>query len=225
MQARTENFKAVFGDWEKVALKKELDKLEALVITPSEKQLSKSDIEALFEQAGAVRNNRDGRMVTFPKETAGKVFYNKGQHAQLIAPSLQRVFANSVLIYSEPEKEMPGHKFHPNIKAYHNYVGKVSVNGKEYYVRFTVREEAVKKSGKKPRNETHSFAVSAVELYKKKKDSSPSILTGIIDPGDITQNPIDKRLSEWFESVNLSISNAVDKNGEPAVSWWQERGV
>lgn len=135
-------------------------------------------------------------MVTFPKATAGKIFYHKGIPAQIIAPSLQQVFANSVLVYSEPEKEMPGHKFHPNIKAYHNYVGKVSADGKEYYVRFTVREETVRKNKKKnPNNEVHSFAVSAVELYEKKKDSSPAIHTEQTS-GDITQSPMGKRLSE-----------------------------
>ena len=217
VQVRTENFKKWFGDWEKIALQKELDEMKALAVTPSEEVLTKRDIESLFEQVGAVKNNRDGRIVTFPKATAGKVFYHKGTPAQLIVPSVKEIFEQSIPIYSEAEKEMPGHKPHRNIKDYHNYVGKVLADGNEYYVRFTVREEAVWKNNKKPKNEAHSFAISAVELYQKNKGSLTEIHTKQT-LGKMSPNPIDKRLNEWFESVNENeASKNIDENGESCI--------
>ena len=72
----------------------------------------------------------------------------------------------SVLAYSEGDnlggqarKDGTIHKSHPNIKAFHNYIGKVSINGVEYYVRTTVQEEVSGKTG------THSFMVTDVGVY------------------------------------------------------------
>lgn len=221
IQVRMPNFKQWAGDWETLAKIRAVENLPPLSVKAPNIELSKSEIEKLFENAGEVTNSYDGRNVTFPKTTAGKVFYHKGSPAQAIAFSFKDVFERAIPIYSEAEIQKENHRVRRNIKAYHNYASKVNIDGYEYYVRFTVREELVKKSNKKPKNETHSFFVSGVWLYQKKEDSQAEIHTGKA-PGKMLSNPVDLRLKDWFDSVNENdVTKIVDENGEPKVMYHQ----
>lgn len=55
-----------------------------------------------------------------------------------------------------------------NVASFDNYIGKVTIDGNEYYVRTTVQNQ-------KGDSGTHSFFVTAVDVYKKtaEVDSSP----------------------------------------------------
>ena len=107
---------------------------------------------------------------------------------------------------------MPGHKFHPNIEAYHNYVNKLRFEGKEYFIRFTVREEKIRKTKKQPKNEVHSSAVSEVAIYMNGnvERSIPGETPGGVNPLPF----IDKRLSFFFDTVK-SLESLLDAHGEP----------
>ena len=75
------------------------------------------------------------------------------------------------------------HKAHPNISKFYNYIGKVKIGGKEYYVRTTVKEEMSGQSG------THSYMVTDVSLYDKTTKSlslpittrARGTLSGVVD--------------------------------------------
>lgn len=87
------------------------------------------------------------------------------------------------------------HKGHPNIQSYDNYVGKVSMNGEEYYVRFTVTNQS-SESG------IHSYFVSNVELYEKTADSLSQPIT-TRTRGTIN-GIVDAKLQQFFNSAKFS---------------------
>ena len=109
---------------------------------------------------------KDGTTIEFYNSAFGKAWHGNDCLFGKIIPKLREIFKSSVLAYSETDnlagKTRPDgtiHKRHPNIKAFHNYVGKVSIGNKQYYVRFTVQEGTDTKQG------THNFFVSDIALY------------------------------------------------------------
>ena len=119
-----------------------------------------------------------------------------------------------MLALSEPEIPKEGHKPHNNIRAYHHFVNKFTVTGKDYYIRFTAYEENTRKPTN--RRSIHSTAISAVDVYEDNKKASPRSLSGN-NPGVAEQMPfIDTKIANLFDSVN-GVSQVVDANGEPLV--------
>ncbi|MGN0861543.1 MAG: JAB domain-containing protein, partial [Candidatus Spyradosoma sp.] len=215
---RTKRFKRWFGDWEKAAKKRIVDEISPLDVSGNA-PLTQKEIEEKFVSFGAVKNGFDGRSVVFPKETAGKILRHKGVDTSRVVADFAKLFQESVLLFSEPEIRMEGHKFHPNIKAYHNYVNKIALseNGqmREYYIRFTVREERVRDRNRVGKNEVHSSAISEISLYEKDAASEHDGQ----NPGEQTSAPfVDKKLADFFDSVKAeNVSKVVDENGEPLV--------
>ena len=147
--------------------------------------------------------------------TAGKVVRHKGFDVTQISDLLPGLFETSILAKSEPEEIKPGHKLHPNIALYHHFVNKFSVDGKEYYIRFTATEEKRKHST----NERiiHSTAISEVEIYQDNKKDASAVRLRVINPGVAEQTSfVDTKLSQILDSVNTA-SKVVDINGEPLV--------
>lgn len=93
-------------------------------------------------------------------------------------------------------------KEHPNVDSFDNYVGKVNIGGKEYYVRTTVKRE-IGQAG------THSFFVSDVSLYEKDAPrltlpnfpSGESYMERSINPTESRTIPITSRGTTDFNGV------------------------
>lgn len=215
LTVRTDAFKNWFGDWEAAIAAQEILSMPAKALTMSGKPLEKKDVEERFVSFGEVENKRYGVKATFPVNTAGKVVRHKGFDVTQISEALPRLFESSVLAKSEPEENMPGHKRHNNIALYHHFVNKFSIDGKEYYIRFTATEE----KRKRPTNErtVHSTAISEVEIYQDDKKDASAVRLRVIDPGVAEQASFfDKKLAQILDSVNTA-SKVVDENGEPLV--------
>ncbi len=217
LQVRTAAFKRWFGDWEKKAIASELDAREGMAVNTKDAVASETELGGVFLSLDGTENAYTGQEVTFPQATVGKVFRHKGVSVTLFAKKLGELFNKALPILIEPEVEKDGHKVHHNIKAYHHYLNKVQIDNETYYVRFTVREEAVKKSNRKGRNEVHSTAISSVDVYKTNGASLGRFL--VIDQGVKEKAPFtDHKIARFLEEVNqLSVSRVIDENGEPLV--------
>ncbi|MDR3118284.1 MAG: hypothetical protein LBU44_02515, partial [Mediterranea sp.] len=241
LQVRTEAFKQWFGDWQLANKLQSIEDLAAIGIKPH--NLSNEQLYEAYKNLGDGKNKYDNREVRFVNDTYGKITRNKGLDVKQIIPQLKDVFNHSVPIYSEQEQQRDGHKPHNNFVGYHNYLGKIEIDGKDYYVRFTVQEVNAKpqtiKRGFVP-NELHSTFVSDVEIYKNSAIAPvPSgLLTRPRQPqSGITKTAnnltdaatngakdvsgvIDTKLQQFFEKAREARENsskALDENGEPLV--------
>ncbi|MBR1626596.1 MAG: hypothetical protein IJ681_05570, partial [Bacteroidales bacterium] len=225
VQVRTKAFKDWFGDWELGAKAKAIRGLKAIVIIRN--NFTRDDIKEKYGNIGEVTNKNDNRKVTFYKGVFGKMYKDGGLFAQIV-PQLKGLFENSVLAYSETDnlvgtQRTDGtlHKEHRNISSYDNYVSKAKIDGKEYYVRFTVQNETDGRRG------NHSLMVTKVSLYDNtvKVASTSAKLGERLDIDSIT----DAKLQQFFENARNSEENSskvVDENGEPLVVYHgAKRGV
>ena len=151
---------------------------------------------------------KDGRLIHFYRSAFKKIYKEGGLFGQIV-PVLDDVLDNSVLAYSEADKlggmvrpDGTIHKEHPNVDSFDNYVGKVNIGGKEYYVRTTVKRE-IGQAG------THSFFVSDVSLYEKDAPrltlpnfpSGESYMERSINPTESRTIPITSRGTTDFNGV------------------------
>lgn len=184
--------------------------------------LNKAELQEVYRNLPSVE--KDGREIEF-YHSAFKKIYKKGGLFGQIVPVLDQVLEQSVLAYSEKDNrggevrpDGSVHKYHPNVTTFDNYVGKVVIGGKEFYVRTTV-ENGVGQAG------THSFFVSGVEIYEKTADglSVPNFPSGesdhqrLDDPaGETTSTEIprvksaadgivDAKLRQFFERASVEL--------------------
>ena len=208
--ARTPSFKKKYGDWETLAIINEVKQMPASSVE-IHKSLDKKGIKEAFKGFGEVTNNRDGRKVVFPSASAGKIHYHKGFPTNTIIKNFKSLFENSIPIISEKEEVIEGHKEHDNVENYNHYVNKFSIDGQEYYIRFTVPVIFNSKSA----SMVHSSAISEVSIYKN-GDSSMA-------PQKTADNSrptfVDEKLADFLNSVNeKDVKIYLDKNGEPIMS-------
>ena len=181
--------------------------------------LTKDELRREYNNLPSVIKN--GREIEFYHSAFKKIYKPGGLFGQIV-PVLDEVLAQSVLAYSEGDSlggmirpDGTVHKEHPNVGRFDNYVGKVSINDREYYVRTTVQCSENSNFG------THSFMVTAVELYEKTADGLSLPITtrargtnGGINPesriipitsrGTTDLNGIvDAKLQQFFEKVNI----------------------
>ena len=194
----------------------EILNLEPIEIEPN--SLTKDELRREYNNLPSVIKN--GREIEFYHSAFKKIYKPGGLFGQIV-PVLDEVLAQSVLAYSEGDNlggmirpDGTVHKKHPNVGRFDNYVGKVSINDREYYVRTTVQCSENSNFG------THSFMVTAVELYEKTADGLSLPITtrargtnGGINPesriipitsrGTTDLNGIvDAKLQQFFEKVN-----------------------
>ena len=168
--------------------------------------LSKDELREVYGSLPGVE--KDGRLVEFYRSAFKKIYKEGGLFGQVV-PVLDDVLDNSVLAYSEADKlggmvrpDGTIHKEHPNVDSFDNYVGKVNIGGKEYYVRTTVKRE-IGQAG------THSFFVSDVSLYEKDAPrltlpnfpSGESYMERSINPTESRTIPITSRGTTDFNGV------------------------
>ena len=213
-QVRTRSFKRWFGDWEKAARLRLIDALNPISVdgNPS---IEQREAEAVFSNLENGKNRYDGREVVWVKNSVGKIMRHKGFDTSRLIPAIKDVFDASVPILSEAEERKPGHKEHSNFKGYHHYVGKISLDGRDYYVRFTLQEINTRKKDIVP-NQLHSAFVSDVEIMS----AGNRVNTGNSPATAETSTPVDVKLQNFIESARTAVENSskvVDENGEPRV--------
>jgi hypothetical protein len=161
LEARTANFKERFGgDWELAGKIDQIDNLVPIIIETNvltENQALKAYL-ALHNE----KNKQDGRIIRFVKNTFGKIVRHKGVDTKQIIPLLDKLFADSVPLYSEYPTPMTGHKEHSNFEMYHNYLNKINLNGKDYFVRLTVQQLKTRTKNFIP-NELHNTFISEIQ--------------------------------------------------------------
>lgn len=209
LQVRTPNFKKWFGDWETLAIINEVENMPARAIKLHE-SLDKAGIKEAFKSFGEVENRRDGRVVVFPSASAGKIRRHKGFDSGTVIKNFKTLFETAIPAISEEEVLKDGHKAHGNIDAVEHYVNKFSVNGIEYFIRFTV---PVIRNNKGAGN-VHSSAISEVSIYK----NGDSTLYPLNTAGSSSPSFVDGKLADFLNAVNKKdVSKVVDENGEPLV--------
>ena len=200
-------FQRWFGDWETLAVINEIKDMSAKPVKLHE-ALDKAGIKEAFKNFGEVANERDGRKVVFPSASAGKIRRHKGFDSNTIIKHFKSLFKASIPILSEKEEIKEGHKAHGNIESVEHYVNKFSVNGSEYYIRFTV---PIIRNDRSAGN-VHSSAISEVSIYK----NGDSTLYPLNTAGSSSPSFIDRKLSDFLNSVKPeNVSKVVDENGEP----------
>ena len=127
--------------------------------------LSRDEQKKLYQSFEPETNDSTGETVEFYNSAFGKN-HREGGLFEKIVPQIRELFKESKLIYSEKEqlsgtqrKDGTTHKRHDDLTGFGNYLNRVTIDGKDYYVRFTVQR-------KKGESGLHSSFVSNVELYE-----------------------------------------------------------
>lgn len=218
LQVRTPAFKEWFGDWELANKLRMINNLAPLTVKG--KEISNDEAEIIYKSLLNGKNKLDNREVRFVNSTFGKIIRHKGFDVRQIISQLKEIFDNSVPILSETVQVKEGHKQHSNLKDYHHYLGKISFDGQEYYVRFTVQEltPSWKRRERIGQSQLHNTAISDINIYKK---SDPSVTTEDYSIGNDNRDRfVDTKLQEFFEKAREAQENTskvVDENGEPLV--------
>ena len=84
-----------------------------------------------------------------------------GVDIRRLAAAFDILFKKSLHVWTEPETDEPGHKRHPDVLWYHQYVCRFVCDMGEYFVRF-----AVKECRGQGGNAVHSSTITAVSMYK-----------------------------------------------------------
>lgn len=218
VQVRTPEFKAWFGDWEATRGFARINAFVPMNLDTQPALADKKAVEEAFRAFAPSVNKNDGREVVFPVGMAGKIVRHRGFDVKRIAGAFDKLFAEAVPMYSMAEEAREGHKRHPEIASYHEYVSTFAQDGVPYYVRFTVQEMR-SKSGRVGRNFSHSSFVTSMDIYAKSA-TPDSASFRVIDPVFAEGvAPLDKKLAQWIESGNPeSVSKVIDQDtGEPMV--------
>ena len=188
---------------------RQINELEPIQVTPAE-PVDKTQAKKDVGKFGPMRNKADERKVFFPMETIGKMFDNVWYKVSTIISDMKPLFETSILAWSETELQKEGHKEHPNVLAYHNYVNKFTDKAGTYFIRFVVREVKPPKKGisrELANSHVHYIAISEISVYKTNDSSSQRIPE---HPGrDKEPSFVDKKLQQFFDLVK-------DKDSETA---------
>ena len=156
------------------------------------------DAEKAYKAIGSAKNKQTGVEVTFFGSAFNKNHREGGLFEKAI-PALKDAFEKSVFAYSEKE-QLAGqvrpdgtvHKEHRSIRSFDNYIGKVNIDGKDYYVRYTVQMQP-------NQNGVHSQMVSNVELYDTKNPANIASYRSLSDTARLDVNRIvDAKLQRFF---------------------------
>lgn len=110
--------------------------------------LGKEELKQIYEKLPSV--GKDGQEIEFSHRSYGKIYKEGGLFGHVI-PELPEILTRSELAYSEKDNRggevRPDgiiHKNYPNVESFDDYVGKVSIEGKDYYARLTVQNTKMK---------------------------------------------------------------------------------
>ena len=225
VQVRTKAFKKWFGDWEKASKWLKIKSMKAMQI--ENRTVSEEEAREAYERIGSVENAIDGKKVDFVKTSFGKILRHKGVDTKIIMDKLDVLFKESVPLFFEEETAKEGHKDHSsNFVGYHHYLNKITIDGKDYYVRFTAQEIRTNPTKKKADGFTpyqfHNTSISDVDIYESTESSVES--PGTFPVTGTNRAYVDAKLANYLESAKESYENSskiVDENGEPRVVYHQ----
>lgn len=156
----------------------------------------KSEIAKIFIGFGIVKNQNDGREVKFPVNSAGKMVFTKKY-----TRAFNLLFESSIRAWSENETSFNGHKKHPNIIEYHNYINKFLCTEGNFYIRFTIRE--TNNNQNEIKNNVHSAEITDISVYENKSTDLAGNQTGRNGAlHNATKAFVDYKLAYYLEGVN-----------------------
>lgn len=144
---------------------------------------------------------KDGRKIEFFNSAFKKIYKEGGLFAQVI-PHLKEILESSILAYSGPDSyggqvrpDGTTHREHPSVEEFANYVGKIKIDDRVYYIRSTVQCQTGQIG-------THSFFVTDVDVYEQPADglSYLNFPSGESDHKRI----VDAKLQHFFERAKKS---------------------
>ena len=167
---------------------------KAVILGSVEYLADKRAIKDRFIGFGPIRNESDGRTVLIPASSAGKMLGASGVDIRRLAAAFDVLFKRSLHAWTEPETNESGHKRHPDVLWYHQYVCRFVCEMGEYFVRFSVKE--CRGHGG---NAVHSSTITSVSMYKAQgaRATDPGK-----DQGEANAPFVDNKLSLFFSAVN-----------------------
>ncbi|MDE6463820.1 MAG: hypothetical protein K2L16_04220, partial [Muribaculaceae bacterium] len=190
-----------FGKGESMTDGERLLAIRALEPVEVEKNnLSRAELREIYNNLPSVK--KDGAEIAFYRSAFKKIHKEGGLFEQVV-PVLSKVLDKSILAYTEADNlggtvrpDGTEHKEHKNVLRFENYVGKVTIDGRLYFVRTTVQHE-IGRAG------THSFFVSNVDVYENPTESRTIPITsrGTTDYDGI----VDAKLQQFFERASLEL--------------------
>ena len=202
-------------------LEKRIDIIKTMKATPIEiGSTSKEDVRNAYNSLTKATNRKDGKTIEFYRGVFGKMWRGEDSMFAKIAPSLDKIFEDSVYGFSSADNlgstvrpDGTIHKEHRNIDSYDYYIGKAKVDSKDYYVRFTIQNEHKGASG------LHDVMCTDVQIYENLNDDAS---TSTMHGGRLVTNEVsDAKLMDLFgfannpeenlpETPKLSITSATD---------------
>lgn len=213
-QARSDNFKRWFGDWQALEAQERLDAMKPLKLRTPETWKGLSERERLAKVEATLKSmarlsealpHSDLGEVTMSMSGAKKASSSAADPAkQAILARLQSAFEHSIYASGSIDQKAP------TVTAYHKLLAPIDVDGVPLVAVFTVREDA---------NGRMFYNTVAVD----RKEEAPAV-----SPGDVSDNaqrsaPANARAPADFVRRQLSrvnpgdVSKVTDGNGEPLV--------
>lgn len=213
-QARSDNFKRWFGDWQALEAQQRLDAMKPLKLRTPDAWKGLSERERLAKVESTLKSmarlsealpHGDLGEVTMGMSGAKKASSSAADPAkQAILARLQRAFEHSIYASGAIDQNAP------TMTVYHKLLAPIDVDGVPLVAVFTVREDA---------NGRMFYNTVAVD----RKDEAPAV-----SPGDMSENaqrstPANARAPADFVRRPLTrvnpddVSKVTDGNGEPMV--------
>ena len=211
VQVRTPSFIKWFGDWLKAFKINNLIRSKALDI--SSYKTTAENAKEVYKAIGSVTNEDTNMNVAFVNKALGKIIRHKGYDPRLIG-ALKELFASAILMNEEkpdfttPRADGSIHKQKNNIISFTHFINKVEIDGKSYFVRYTVQNLRTRKPD--GIHEFHSQQLTDIKI------SNADIVSALFLQANPPAVASDLKLASFLKEVN-DCSKVVDENGEPLV--------
>ena len=143
-----------FADWYDISDPRAILAMAAIDISKADKLRDRREMKRVFHAFGVVTNEADGRKVTFPAASVGKMLYMSGIDIHGIAAEFANLYRRSLRAWSEPNRKIPVSDKRRAIEAVHQYIAKFCNSQGENI------------GGKSPRAEVHASVISRIAIYK-----------------------------------------------------------
>ncbi|CAN0334242.1 unnamed protein product, partial [Chrysoparadoxa australica] len=134
----------------------------------------------------------DGSRVDVVNSSLGKLTRHRDRERLFqVMPELGRIAEASTWAYTEQNRNP---RTASSVDAFHNYVSKVSIDGRDYYVRLTVKE------ARREQQQLHNVALSQVGVSRADAGGQP--LSDVSKPTSADADASrDQKLLDWMDRV------------------------
>lgn len=219
-QVRTPEFRAWFGDWERVAKRGALDSMTPIDVDYSafgdrlaDPVTFEAKAKAAYASIKKATNSIDGSEINFVMTGYRKLLSHSADASTLeIVAGLKPMMERAIPIYSEPHP--PSGRPHDSTRAWHTYAARAVLDGRSVYVKLVVREDVF---GKRTIDAFHDATVTPENEVRAAGLRSSTPLS-MQEETAWSDAPDKDKLRQWYVNVNpSSVSKVVDENGEPLV--------